>query len=169
MTPIIIFNHGKESGPNGRKISVMREVAEAAGYKTLSPDYRGCKDETERIALLRSVLNAENNPDVVLAGSSMGGYVAATVANEIELKGLFLLCPALYQSHFQAQVYQPRTSNIELVHGWDDNIVPVQSSMRFAQEHKAILHLVTDGHRLTESVNLIAGWLGDFLARITNL
>ena len=72
-----VFSHGKESGPLGSKIERLMAVAEEQGLKAISIDYRECASADERVALLHKRLIKLNIPlnQVVLVGSSMGGYV----------------------------------------------------------------------------------------------
>ena len=83
----------------------------------------------------------------------MGVYVSAALANEFELSALFLLCPALSLEGYERVDYTPRTDKIVLVHGWNDDVVPVESYIQFAREHKAMLHLLPDNHRLSGSIS----------------
>jgi len=165
---LVVFSHGKESGPDGTKIQAMRAVAEELGFKTVSIDYTACKDEVERKALLRSYLSKQVGP-MILVGSSMGGYVSAALANEFKLSALFLLCPALSLEGYEPIVYQPKTDNIVLVHGWNDDVVPVESSIDFARKHKATLHLVEDGHRLKESIPQLQQWVKQLLDSVVKI
>lgn len=41
--------------------------------------------------------------------------------------------------------------NTTIIHGWNDDTVPYQNSVKFAEKHKAKLVLVDDGHRLSGS------------------
>ena len=157
----MVFSHGKESGPHGNKISAMRSIAEDLGFSTVSLEYTKCSNEIKRVDLLKSFLR-EQKQKLVLVGSSMGGYVSATVANEIELEGLFLLCLAVYHYEFTQQFSDPKTMNIALVHGWEDDIILPQSSIDFAREHKAKLLLVQDGHRLKNALSSIFPWFNLF-------
>ena len=159
---LVVFSHGKESGPNGQKITAMRSIAEELGLSTISLDYTKCSNEIERIGLLRAFLRKQKQK-IVLVGSSMGGYVSATVANGVELEGLFLLCPAVYHYELARQFYTPKTKNIALVHGWEDEIILPQSSIDFAREHRAKLLLVQDGHRLSKALPSILPWFMQFL------
>lgn len=72
-----VFSHGKESGPMGSKILRLMAVAEELGLNAISIDYRECFSADERVALLHERLIKLNIPlnQVVLVGSSMGGYV----------------------------------------------------------------------------------------------
>lgn len=165
---LVVFSHGKESGPDGTKIQAMRAIAEELGFKTVSIDYTACKDEVERKVLLRSYLSNQVGR-IILVGSSMGGYVSAALANEFELSALFLLCPALSLAGYDPVVYQPMTDNIVLVHGWNDDVVPFESSIDFARKHKATLHLVEDGHRLRESIPQLQKWLEHLLDSVVKI
>ena len=159
---LVVFSHGKESGPHGEKIQAMRAVAQELGFRTVSIDYTACQDEVERKALLRSYLSNQSGK-IILVGSSMGGYVSAALANEFELSALFLLCPALSLEGYERVDYTPRTDKIVLVHGWNDDVVPVESSIQFAREHKAMLHLLPDNHRLSGSISHLVIWLESLL------
>src|SRR6185437_8240364 len=70
----VVFSHGKESGPWGRKISSLAEVARSEGYESHSVDYRGIDDPRQRVARLVE-FSKELSGDLVLVGSSLGGYV----------------------------------------------------------------------------------------------
>jgi predicted alpha/beta hydrolase len=46
----VVFSHGQESGPWGRKISALAEVARSEGYDAHSVDYRGIVEENTSVA-----------------------------------------------------------------------------------------------------------------------
>ena len=48
----VVFSHGRDSGPWGRKISALAEVARSEGYEAHSVDYRGIDEIRGRIAKL---------------------------------------------------------------------------------------------------------------------
>jgi hypothetical protein len=50
-----------------------------------------------------------------------------------------------------------------VVHGWTDDVVPVEIGLRFARSQGATLHIVNDGHRLHDSLPQIQLWLSGFL------
>ncbi len=153
----VIFSHGKESGPNGDKITVLTKVAQAHGLETIALDYRECKSATRRVDLLREYVEIKKSDFVILVGSSMGGYVTTVFANEYEPGGMFLMCPALYMSdaEYEVQSYSPRCDNIEIIHGWEDSVVPFESSIRFGKQTGAVLTLVKDDHPLKKSLDFI--------------
>lgn len=156
-----VFSHGKESGPDGFKIQRLKAEAEDFGLKTIPVDYRNCVTASERVALLNDTLKQLDTPpqQVVLVGSSMGGYVSTVVANSLPVAGLFLMAPALWMpaEEYTVQAYQPQTSKIEITHGINDAVVPYENSIRFTKEHKGtVLHIVPDDHRLKASLDFLA-------------
>ena len=52
-----------------------------------------------------------------------------------------------------------------LVHGWDDELCPVDAAIAFARERGASITLVRDDHRLAAHVDFIAAQFGLFLRR----
>lgn len=151
---LVVFSHGKESGPWGTKITHLAEVAKRKGFEVLSPDYRNITDARERVAqLLR--LNPQAAKTLVLAGSSMGGYVAAMACQQLKPQGLFLMAPALY---FRGWGEEPEgiPQHTHVVHGWNDDIVPPERSQRFAQRNRCVLHMLPSDHGLNDQLPVLA-------------
>lgn len=150
--PRVVFAHGKESGPWGSKISHLAVIAQRLGYAVDSPDYSALADPAARVDHL-----LEHNPSgapLVLCGSSMGGYVSAMACQALRPVGLLLLAPALYLPGYPGEP-QDCPEDTVVVHGWGDDIVPCEQSIRFARPRGAALHLVNDGHRLVDSLDFI--------------
>ena len=158
----VIFSHGKESGPWGSKITAMAEVVRGLGLAVESVDYRGMDDPGVRVASLVETGLRLGAP-AVLVGSSMGGHVSAAAAPALRPAGLFLLAPAFYMAGFETHTPQDVAAPTAIVHGWHDDIVPVENSIRWAREHRATLHVVDSGHRLDDQIPLICRLLHDFL------
>jgi len=150
--PAVIFSHGQESGPWGTKIMAMAETVRSLGCRADSIDYQGIPDPTERVHKLIAACAGCTEP-IVLVGSSMGGHVATAAAAAVGAVGLFVLAPAFYMPGFEALTPQPPDIPISIVHGWDDDVVPVENSIRFAAPCKASLHILDAGHRLTERID----------------
>lgn len=170
----VVFSHGKESGPEGSKIQRLRAEAKLFGLETKSIDYRECATASERVALLNETLKQLDTPpqQIVLVGSSMGGYVSTVMANSLPVAGLFLMAPALWMQseEYTVQLYQPKTSKVEITHGINDEVVPYENSIRFAKEHKGtILHLVPDGHRLKASLDFLACQFRRFIKELSRV
>ncbi|MBT8106993.1 MAG: alpha/beta fold hydrolase, partial [Gammaproteobacteria bacterium] len=147
----VIFSHGQESGPWGTKIRAMAELARGLGCEVDSIDYQGIADPGERVE--KCVRECEAVDDaLVLVGSSMGGHVATAAAERIGAAGLFVLAPAYYMEGYETLTPVPPSIPICIVHGWHDDIVPVENSIRYARECSATLHIVNGDHRLTANI-----------------
>jgi surfactin synthase thioesterase subunit len=158
----VVFSHGQESGPWGTKIRSMAAMVEELGHKAESIDYQGIADPTVRVDKL--IAECEKFDDsLILAGSSMGGHVATAAASRVGALGLFVLAPAYYMEGYEDLTPPPPDIPICIVHGWHDDIVPVDNSIRFARECKATLHVVDGDHRLTDNIIEINGYLKRFI------
>ncbi|HSD71040.1 MAG TPA: alpha/beta hydrolase [Woeseiaceae bacterium] len=163
--PAVYFSHGQESGPWGTKIRAMAEAAKALGCRVESIDYQGMADPTQRVEKLVAACRAVTEP-LVLVGSSMGGHVATAAARAVNAAGLFVLAPAYYMPGFEVLTPRPPDIPIAIVHGWRDDVVPVENSIRFARECRATLHLLDGDHRLTDNIAEINEYLMQFLRKI---
>lgn len=70
METLVLFAHGKESGPWGSKIKHLAAIAEQQGAQVLSPDYSDLSDADARVARLLA-LPLPNHDRLVMVGSSM--------------------------------------------------------------------------------------------------
>lgn len=163
--PTVFFAHGKESGPWGTKIRTMAEIARERGFRVESPDYQGMDDVRERVERLLSLARDADGP-LVLVGSSMGAYVSAAASPRLAPAGLFLLAPAFHMAAFPEPSPRPAAPVTEIVHGWDDDTVPVDNAIRYAREYGCELHLMPAGHRLTEVLPRIETLFDAFLERL---
>jgi len=150
----VVFSHGQEAGPWGRKISALAEVARAEGYDAHSVDYRGLEEPRARVAKLVDFCK-ELGGDLVLVGSSLGGYVAVASASLLHARGVFLMAPALYVQGLPELRAGVLDCPATVVHGWRDDVVPFEHSVRFAQTYKAALHLLESDHRLHNQLRVI--------------
>ena len=150
----VVFSHGKESGPWGRKISSLAEVARSEGYEAHSVDYRGLEDPGHRVARLVEFCK-ELTGDLVLVGSSLGGYVAVASASLLHARGVFLMAPALYMPGLPELRQGVLDCPATVVHGWRDDVVPFAHSVRFAQTQRAALHLLESDHNLHNQIRVI--------------
>lgn len=158
--PLVIFSHGQESGPWGTKIKAMAARVRELGCDADSIDYQGISDPSERVTRLIEACGAVSAP-LILVGSSMGGHVATAAAAEVGAVGLFVLAPAFYMPGYEALTPEPPGIPMEIVHGWRDDVVPVDASIRYARESRATLHIIDGDHRLTEQI----GTINDLLER----
>lgn len=165
MPDYIIFSHGQDGEPWGAKIIAMAEVAKRHDLRVESVDYRGMADPAARVAKLLAFCR-ELPGSLLLVGSSMGGHVAAAVSREVPTRGMFLLAPAFFMRGYEQYTPQPAACPIEIVHGWNDDIVPAQNSIRFAQQYKSTLHLLDSNHRLTANIDDVCRLFDLFLQRV---
>ena len=165
---IVVFSHGKESGPWGSKITAMAAMVRELGWAVESVDYRSLDDPAARVRKLIEKAESLEAP-VVLVGSSMGGHVSAAAASRLKPRGLFLLAPAFYMKGYEEYTPQDVACATVMVHGWHDDIVPVENSIRWAREHQAALHLLNSDHRLEDQIQEICRLLQGFLLRLGQL
>jgi alpha-beta hydrolase superfamily lysophospholipase len=161
----VVFSHGQESGPWGSKITAMAAVVRNLDLAVESVDYRGLDDPTQRVERLLGVARELHGP-LLLVGSSMGGHVAAAAAARSNAAALFLLAPAFYMLGLEQYTPQDVTVPTAIVHGWHDDVVPVDNSIRWAREHGATLHVLDSDHRLEDQIDAICVLLGNFLAEL---
>lgn len=163
----VIFSHGQESGPWGTKICAMAELVKGLGCEADSIDYQGIADPTARVEKL-VIECSDVSDDLILVGSSMGGHVATAAAETLGAIGLFVLAPAYYMEGYENLTPPPPSVPTCIVHGWHDDIIPVENSIRFARQCSATLHLVNGGHRLTENIDEVNGYLEQFIRSTIN-
>jgi len=164
--PAVYFSHGQESGPWGTKIQSMAATVRALGCRAESIDYQGIADPTERVDKLVAECADVDEP-LLLVGSSMGGHVATAAAAPLGAVGLFVLAPAYFMPGLESLTPPAPAIPFSIVHGWNDDVVPVENSIRFAQTCRADLHILDAGHRLTDSIddiNRLLTWFIENLA-----
>jgi alpha/beta superfamily hydrolase len=160
---LVCFAHGKESGPWGTKITHLAGIARKTGFDAISPDYSHTHDARERVAQLLALAPSASQT-LVLVGSSMGGYVTAMACGTLRPQAMLLIAPALYFPGFDEEpAGTPALTTV--VHGWNDDIVPVERAVRFATPRRAELHLLDSGHTLNERLDDLGSIFGHLLQR----
>jgi len=169
MKGTVILSHGLESGPEATKVSALANVCDALGWASVRPDYRAIDARRdplaigERIALALQHVPARGR--VVFGGSSMGAFISGFASIQRACEGLFLLAlPTAIPGypHAFAAADVPTT----LVHGWSDDVCPVDAAIAFARVRGATLHLVRDDHRLGAHVEWCAQAFRRFLVEL---
>lgn len=141
----IIFAHGKEGHPNGRKATYLREEFDA-----ITPDFQGMPLE-ERVAIIKE--QVLKYPDCLLIGSSMGGAACAVASYEVPPKKMLLLAPALHYPECRAGI--PTGIETIIIHGREDKITPFADSEKASKQDNVTLIPVDDNHGLSGSQQLI--------------
>ena len=156
MKPSVIFLHGLESGPHGSKYQALG----AAGWTVTAPDCEGVADVQDRVKSALEALEAAKGP-VVIVGSSFGGLAAVLLYCEVagtplaeKVVGCVLCAPALHRG--EADAIPGMHTNTLILHGREDDIVPLSSSLVFAGKHDLSVIETDDGHRLLRCVEAVA-------------
>ncbi|HHH52360.1 MAG TPA: alpha/beta hydrolase [Bacteroidetes bacterium] len=165
----IYFSHGKKGTPDGRKIIKLSNIAKNKGFEIFSIDYTDVFDPEIRAQRLLDFLEQEKE-DYVLVGSSMGGYISLVAEEIVENKpiGIFLMAPALYLENYKKQTFFPKIKTIEVVHGWNDEVVSFTNSIKFCKQNNLCLHLLNSDHRLLNKIDEIQKLFGLFLDKLTH-
>jgi pimeloyl-ACP methyl ester carboxylesterase len=168
MKPFLILSHGLESGPDATKVSALAAVADPLGFRSVRPDYRDldASRDVNRIdaRIARLVEHVPPQQPVILAGSSMGAFISGFASFELNCVGLFLIALPMaipgYARRFDAQRVPTA-----LVHGWDDELCPVDAAIAFARARGDTMTLVRDEHRLAAHVDFVAEQFRQFLGQ----
>ncbi len=169
MKRTVILSHGLESGPHATKVSALAEVAVELGWAEIRPDYRdldALRDPREIDArVARALEHAPEDGEVVFAGSSMGAFTSGLASLQRSSVGLFLMALPVgipgYSRPFAAAALPTA-----MVHGWRDEICPVDAVIDFARDRQATLHLLDDDHRLGAHVRQCAELFRQFLVAL---
>ena len=163
--PLVLFAHGKESGPWGSKIKHLAAIAEQHGCKILSPDYSDLQSPDDRVKRLLA-LELLPHDRLVMVGSSMGGYISTVASQTLKPEGLFLMAPAFYISGYAVQTPESGARHTCVVFGWQDEIIPVEHGIRFAQAQRTELHVLDGDHRLNSVLPEVGAVFDRFLGRV---
>lgn len=170
-----ILSHGFESGPDATKVTALADVAGRLGWTHERPDYTDL-DARREVSELGDVLarlerlrvlsrDASRRGPLVLAGSSLGAWISARVSLEVPTAGLFLLAPPIRMG--EAPALDAGRVPTSIVHGWDDELIPADDVVAWAQPRRARLLLVDDSHRLSAHVAESADAFAALLASLS--
>jgi dipeptidyl aminopeptidase/acylaminoacyl peptidase len=142
--PIVLMWHGAQADARDAMRPLARLVAQR-GFTVLVPDWNSHAGDGGRDDLLRSVEFARQRAGsdaIVLAGWSLGGVAAAglaihavqfevRVARTVCLAGAFVVRDPITSAPLPAEL-PPSPSPFTLLHGVDDDVVPIEVSRSFA-------------------------------------
>lgn len=165
---MLYYIHGYQSDPNSTKGMLFKEKLNAKAIK-----YRDCKPEDLVISdcLMQIKKEIEGDKNVVLIGSSLGGFLTAKTALEnSNVKQIILLNPAIIppavditkiQGMPQSILFDMQDSNlfkkkmnsdIFILAGTEDDVVPTFWVLEFAKAQEATVRFLHDDHSF--SVNI---------------
>ncbi|UJF24518.1 alpha/beta fold hydrolase [Suttonella sp. R2A3] len=163
----IILSHGRGSSANAKKMVYLARSAEQLGHTTHRVNDSDTQDPDERLKRLIHLVEPLEEP-IVLLGSSMGGYTSILAAKHCQqLKGVFLIAPALFVPRYTNQRYPlDLDAPISIVHGWDDEVILYEHSVRYARQTNASLHLIAGDHMLHDAMPTLSTLFTQFLQDI---
>ena len=168
MSGHVILSHGSDSGPEATKVSALARVAEASGWSTFRPDFRAedtrgyAGSVAPRVARLVEAMRDAPRP-LVLAGSSMGAFVSGLASLRMPCDGLFLIALPIDIPGCPQRFDATRGLPGMLVHGYRDELCPVDAAAAFARGHGMPALLLDDDHRLANHVHLLERQFAMFL------
>jgi predicted esterase len=170
-----ILCHGFESGPDATKVTALSDVAERLGWTHERPDYSDLDAMRDKGALgdvaarpqrlLGLARAATARGPLVLAGSSLGAWIAGHASLQVPVAGLFLMAPPI--SLDPAHPFDTAVVPTSIVHGWDDELIPASQVIDWARARHARLLLVDDSHRLSAHVQASAHAFAALLAELS--
>jgi len=148
----MIFLHGLLSSGQAYKADVIRR----SYPELISPDFTGLL--WERMEQLYPILG--DTKDWTIIGSSFGGLMGATFTcqHPEQVRKLILLAPALMVPDFASfQNREPVTVPTTIIHGTQDELVPLDKIRKIAQKVFANLtfHIVDDNHSLHDTADTL--------------
>lgn len=144
----LYFFHGLESGPHGRKYHRLAE-----DFEVNSPDFQKM-DIWERLEKAEKETRGLEN--IIVVGSSFGGLLAALLYDRHPERflGYVLMAPALHREEVRKEV-EAMPPNAVVIHGRQDNVVPIEPVRDFCADRGVTITEVDDGHRLQNSLELM--------------
>lgn len=166
---MLYYIHGYLSDPNSTKGTLFKEKLNAKAIK-----YRDCEPEDLVISdcLKRISEEIKTDDDIILIGSSLGGLLAAkTALLNSNIIQIILLNPAIIPQSFDITEIRDMPirilremqdkdffdkkipSKIDILAGTEDDLVPTEWIVEFAQAQEAVVHFLNDDHSFTNNMN----------------
>jgi predicted esterase YcpF (UPF0227 family) len=165
---MLYFIHGYQSSPDGEKATLLKKTVDAIPitYRESPPEDLIISECLSRIS--RAIAQDQK---VILIGSSLGGFLAASTAlSHSTVKQLILLNPAIIPPEIDLatikgmplrilkEMKDPRLftekipATITILRGTLDDVVPDEWIIPFAQAQNATIKLYTDDHRFSKNL-----------------
>jgi predicted esterase YcpF (UPF0227 family) len=165
---MLYYIHGYQSSPDGEKATLLKETIQAIPirYREGSPEELAISECLSRISEA-----IENDQQVILIGSSLGGFLAASTARtHPNVTQLILLNPAVIPPEIDLttitgvplrilkdmrdpRLFQEKIpAAITILRGTLDDVVPDEWIVSFAQAQNATIQLYNDDHRFSKNL-----------------
>ncbi len=151
----LFLSHGLESGPDSTKVTALKAEAETFdGVTAIALDHRSTSDPVARMKQMRAAIDESGaQPEnIILAGSSMGGWVCAQTSADTPVRGCFLMAPALNMKDYPGSSPTIQARHTQIIHGWHDDVVLPMPVIELARDQDLPLLALPDGHRLQNSL-----------------
>jgi len=176
---MLYYIHGYQSDPKSTKGTLFKEKLNATAIQ-----YRDCEPKDLIIAdCLKRISDViKDDENVVLIGSSIGGFLAASTAiNHSNIKKLMLLNPAIIPPSTNLDDHQsvPRSiledmidmrlfrnridADITILHGTEDDVVPDNWIIKFAIAQEATVRFLHDDHSFSRNLTRLPAIISDIL------
>ena len=176
---MLYYIHGYLSSPNSVKGILFREKLNA-----IAINYRDCEPEeiviSECLKCIAKEIEGDN--DVVLIGSSLGGFLAAkTALLNPNVKKIILLNPAIFPPSVNTAKIQGVSqrilsemqdirffkekinSKIFILLGTKDEVIPSEWAIDFAIAQEATIRFLYDDHSFTHNIDKIPFIISEIL------
>jgi predicted esterase YcpF (UPF0227 family) len=175
----IYYIHGYLSGPNSRKGILFKEK-----LGVIPINYRECEPEKLVISdcLEEIISKIKNDKEIVLIGSSFGGFLSLLAAKKLDkIKKLILLNPSIIppQTDIKKIKNMPQrilkdmkdirlfkeklNCEILIILGSNDTVVRNSWSIEFARVQEANILFLNDDHSLSKNMNKLPLIIKKFL------
>jgi uncharacterized protein len=130
---------------NNKVVQTVAQVAYRLGIVAVRPNFRGVGQSDGRfdngvgetldmMEIIQVVMGHYDNLPIFLAGFSFGAYVQHRVARKLAHARLLLIAPAV-----NLYAFEPVSPNTLLIHGDQDELVPLAETRRYAEASGATL------------------------------
>lgn len=179
---MLYYTHGYKSSPDSRKGMLLNKTLNVVPIK-----YREGKPEDLDLsaALHRIRESIKDDEDVIFIGSSLGGYLAAAVAIQNEnVQKLVLINPLFIPPDADTRGYdslpdrlikeiqgtaslfeEEIPSDLFILLGTNDELIPVEWTLRFATANNATLQLYNDDHRFSQNISRLPELIKNIIAQ----
>lgn len=156
------FVNDQEGSASSKVINHLVELAKMAGLTVGSLDDSALADPMDRAKFL--IRECRGDPPKMLVGFGSGGWVATAASLYLPVQQVLLLAPTFFAPGYKK--IAPASGTLEIVHGWKDEVVPCDTSIRFGQTYGATVHLVRDDHSFANQLGLIGEYFNTMVRRL---